>query len=282
VSAATKKKRWGFVKRFVKYLAETGKCDLPRNLHSSLLTFKVSEQQVKTWTPAEVRQALAGLPEQFRLHALLGLNCGFGNSDVGTLPLAALDLEGGWAAYHRPKTGISRRCPLWPETVEALKAAIAKRPTPKTAEAEPLVFVTKYGAPWAKETFDNPVTKEFRKLLDDLGLHKAGLGFYTLRHVFRTIADESRDQPAVNSIMGHADASMAAAYRERIADDRLKAVADYVHGWLYAKAPEQADEPAKAKPKRAPAKSAASKAAGKRQRQTAEPAATGHLLRIVG
>jgi hypothetical protein len=36
---------------------------------------------------------------------------GTGNADCGTLPLAALDLAGGWANYHRPKTGISGEFP---------------------------------------------------------------------------------------------------------------------------------------------------------------------------
>ena len=108
---------------------------------------------------------------------------------------------------------------------------------------EGLVFITKYGSGWAKDTTDNPVTKEFRKLLDELDLHRPGLGFYTLRHTFRTVADEARDQPACNSIMGHADESMAAVYREKISDVRLEAVARYVRTWLYP-------EPAKSGKKR--------------------------------
>ena len=33
--------------------------------------------------------------------------------------------------------------------------------------------------------------------------------------------------------MGRADQSMSAHYRERISDDRLKDVADFVHDWLF-------------------------------------------------
>lgn len=61
---------------------------------------------------------------------LLAVNCGFGNSDCGTLPLSAIDLKGCWINCHRPKTGVNRRCPLWPETVTAIKAALASRPEP--------------------------------------------------------------------------------------------------------------------------------------------------------
>ena len=247
-----------------------------------VLRLERAEKGSKMLEAADLGLLIEAADVQMKAMILLGLNCGFGNSDCGTLPLNDLDLDGGWHNYHRPKTGIKRRCRLWPETVESLKAAIAKRPTPKTPEAEPLVFVTKCGAPWAKETVDNPVTKEFRKLLDDLGLHKAGLGFYALRHVFRTIADESRDQPAIDSIMGHADESMAATHRERIADDRLKAVTNYVHGWLYPVSPSKSDQPAKVTSKRASAKAGAGKALRKRQRRVADPAANGHLLRIVG
>src|SRR5262249_34998455 len=59
---------------------------------------------------------------------LLGINCGSGNADCGRLPLAAIDLDAGVIDFPRPKTGIARRCPLWPETVTAIREAIAERP----------------------------------------------------------------------------------------------------------------------------------------------------------
>jgi hypothetical protein len=43
---------------------------------------------------------------------LLGLNCGYGPSDLATLPMRVLDLAGGWVDHARPNTGIDRRCPL--------------------------------------------------------------------------------------------------------------------------------------------------------------------------
>jgi integrase len=97
-----------------------------------------------------------------------------------------------------------------------------------------LVFITKYGGSWHKDRDDGPVTKETVKLLHRLGINgRKGLGFYTLRHTFRTVADEAKDQPAADYIMGHEIPHMSAVYRERISDERLKAVSDHVRRWLF-------------------------------------------------
>jgi integrase len=94
------------------------------------------------------------------------------------------------------------------------------------------------------------VSQEFRKLIDSIDssavndakkqkrkppakIYRPGVGFYALRHTFETIGGESRDQVAVNHIMGHADSSMAGVYRERISDERLRNVVDHVHQWLF-------------------------------------------------
>lgn len=174
-----------------------------------------------------------------RAMILLGINAGFGNHDVATLPVSALALDTGWMHYARPKTGINRRCPLWPETVEALKAALAERPEPRQDDAKGLVFVTTRGRPWLVRGIANPVSVATRDLMKTVGLHHDGLGFYTLRHVFRTIADGSLDQVAVNSIMGHVDSSMAATYREHIDDSRLLAVVEHVRQWLFGQTPDE-------------------------------------------
>jgi integrase len=197
----------------------------------------------KLFTAEEVRRLL-GLPPwrpaagvQVEAMIWLGVNCGLGNSDCGHLPLAAVDLDAGMIDFPRPKTGIPRRCPLWPETVAALRAALAARPEPKKAEHAGLVFITKYGLPWAKDSekgADQTLAKEFGKLLRALGINgRKGIGFYTLRHTFRTVADESKDQPAVDYIMGHEVPHMSSVYRETISDERLRAVVGHVRAWLF-------------------------------------------------
>ncbi len=108
---------------------------------------------------------------------------------------------------------------MWGETIAAI-------------EAVGLPFQTRYGGKWVEEE-DNALAKEFRKLLDNLNLHRPRLGFYTLRHTFATIAGGSRDQVAVDSLMGHARDDMARVCRERIEDERLVAVVEHVHSWLF-------------------------------------------------
>jgi integrase len=184
----------------------------------------------------EIRRMIdtAGIPLKAML--LLAVNAGFGNSDCGRLPLDALDLDKGWVIFPRPKTGIQRRCPLWPETVSALRAAIAARPKPK--EETGLVFITKYGRPWSLTSeISDAITLETGKLLRKLGIHRRGVGFYALRHSFRTVADAARDTPAARLIMGHADESIDATYRERIDDSRLLAVTEHVRAWLWPNPP---------------------------------------------
>ena len=192
------------------------------------------EHGKRSFTAAEIRQLIDKADGQLKAMILLGINCGFGNHDCGSLPLSAVNLETKWVDFPRPKTAVPRRCPLWPETVKALKASIATRPAPKDEAHNGLVFITKYGQPWAKDTADSPVAKEFRKLVDDLKLHRHGVGFYGLRHAFETVGGDSRDQVAVDFIMGHIDASMAGEYRDWISDDRLKDVVKHIHKWLFA------------------------------------------------
>jgi integrase len=189
----------------------------------------------KLFTADEIRHLLAAAGPQLRAMVLLGINGGFGNADCGHLPLSAVDLTTGVIDFPRPKTGIPRRCPLWPETVQAIREVAACRPEPKNVQHAGLVFITKYGLPWSKDATDQTLAKEFGKLLRALHVNgRKGLGFYTLRHSFRTVADETKDQPAVDYIMGHESPHMSTVYREKISDERLKAVTDHVRKWLFA------------------------------------------------
>lgn len=236
-----------------KFAADNGLVDRPVRYGSSFkrpsrktLRLERAKKGPKLFAAGEIHRLLATAGTAMRAMIYLGINCGFGNSDCGTLPLTAVDLDTGLIDFPRPKTGIARRCPLWPETVAAIKEALAVRPEPKKDEHAGLVFITRYGLPWAKLTADNTLAKEMGKLLRALGGNgRTGLGFYTLRHTFRTVADEAKDQPACDFIMGHEVPHMSSVYRDTISDTRLRAVADHVRGWLFAASPPTPTTPAK-------------------------------------
>ncbi len=206
----------------------------------------------RMFSPEEIHLLLNAAGTQMRAMILLACNTGFGNADMGLLPLGALDLAGGWVDFPRPKTAVARRVPLWPETIDAIEAYLAKRPAPKDPALADRVFVTKYGGAWYKPTSDNPVSAEFAKLMDAVDadrakeakkkrrrapdvIHRRGMGFYSFRHLFQTVGDGARDPIATRFIMGHAEAAndMSAVYREGVDDDRLRAVTEHVRCWLW-------------------------------------------------
>jgi integrase len=246
-------KRWGplrvadfvqHVRSVFKHAADSDLIDRPVRFgpgfarpSAKVLRLHRAKQGAKLFTAGEVRALLGAAGTPLKAMLLLGVNCGFGNADVGTLPLGALDLDRGWLDYPRPKTGIPRRCPLWPETVEAIREALARRPAPKKEEHAGLAFLSLRGTPLCSVREANRtdgVAVQFGALLRRLGINgRKGLGFYTLRHTFRTVADAAKDQPAADYIMGHEVPHMSAHYRETIDDERLRAVAEHVRAWLF-------------------------------------------------
>ena len=219
----------------------------------------------------EIRTIIGAAGVQLRAMTLLAINGGFGQTDMANLLESAVDLETAWIVYPRGKTGVYRRCPLWTETVDALREAMTHtkeiRATVKLdPECRKLVFITKNGRKWVRtqqsakraaiagedsldpmlNTVDSVAT-EFAKLLRKLELKTHGRNFYALRHTFLTIGENANDQKAVNFLMGHIDSGMSDAYRERFDDERLKRVTDYVHDWLFP--PKRIKGTVKRKPK---------------------------------
>lgn len=162
---------------------------------------------------------LAATP-MIRAFMLLGLNGGMGNADIGLLRPG--DLKAGYYDSIRKKNGEERRFPLWPETIEAIEAS---------RNGTEYVFATKYGGCWYKDASDSPLSQEFGKLNKACGIHQTGRGFYALRHVFRTVADETGDTVAINRVVGHSNKDTAEHYREWLDDKRLHKVVDHVREW---------------------------------------------------
>ena len=209
---ATLAKRWGPVavgneinriRVVFRYAFEAGLLDKPVRYGPQfkcpsrrILRRARDEKGPRLFEAAELRKIIEGADGQLKAMILLGINGGLGNADCGKLRFRNIDLITGWLNYPRPKTSVARRSKLWPETITALQTAIDSRPEPKDEVHKELVFLTRIRQPWHKETVDNPVSKEFAKVLCELNIERPGLSFYTLRHTLETIGGEVRDQAA--------------------------------------------------------------------------------------
>ena len=135
--------------------------------------------------------------------------------------------------------------PLWPETVDALRKSLLERNSPTDERDLNQFFITRAGNRLVRDnerdTRSDAVHDGLERVQRKLGIKQPMRSFGAFRHTFRTIADESRDFPAILRIMGHADHSISDHYRERIDDSRLLRVVDYVREWLLGRSVESAE-----------------------------------------
>ena len=185
------------------------------------------EMGEKLFTPEDIRAILDEAGYRMRAMILLGINCAYHNSDVETLTLRALQagIKTGIIEHTRSKTEIERACPLWDETIEALRQWVTKRPDTESK----LAFILRDGRKLS--TTNGDVSKRFRVVRDAADVRDGG--FSWLRKTFATYASETGDQVAVNFIMGHVDGSTSGVYRQLIREHRLHKATDAVRDWLY-------------------------------------------------
>lgn len=202
----------------------------------------------KVFSPVEIQKLVSIAPPQLKAMILLAVNAGFANTDCAVLPKSAVNLDTGFIEWRREKTGIDRRCPLWPVTVDAVREAINARPKAKSDEHDGLAFLTAFGVPWVREKLRiagaSPVS-----IVDSIGMMFKKLqpadmlqtqrGFQSLRRTFATFADAAGDDAAKDFIMGHADDEVARRYVQGIEDHRLYSVTDYVHLKIFGASPKR-------------------------------------------
>ena len=183
-----------------------------------------------SWDELEKLFSAAGVVDTALL--LLGLNCGFGNTDIGTLKLCDIDLEAATVSHARPKTGVERNFILWPETVEILKAYIKDhRGKPVNQEVAGLLFIGKRGNPFCFERIDpdgkfrrsDAIKNRFIRLYKKAGVQRPyGRGYYAMRHTHATlIGIGSNDLREVQASLGHLTFTQQEIYRH---DRKEKAI----------------------------------------------------------
>lgn len=210
--------RWGY---------EAGLLDRPVRFGPDFRVPRPSDQRKRrnllaprVLTPEQIRAALKlsrDYPPWVRAYLLLGINGGFGITDIMHLPRGAWD--GCWLDWPRHKTGAMRRVPLWPETAAALKRAVPDKGK--------VLLPNGVGAGRSRAT----ASTVLKPLCETAGW--GDLRFYDLRRTFATVAVETGDEAASKVIMGHVLPGMLHVYVQRFPDDRLERVARHVRTWLY-------------------------------------------------
>jgi integrase len=142
-------KRLAFFRRFVVWLWVQRKVvEMPRNLKLKSHRKRAVHKAVKTFDG--VWNGVKALKPRYRLWALLCLNCGMTNADLGGLKWNMIDETKWTLTRRRVKTESHEKVPtvtyrLWPETVALLKAL------PKTGSR---LFSTKTGRPMYESRYE--------------------------------------------------------------------------------------------------------------------------------
>lgn len=190
----------------------------------------------------EIAMMITAAKLPLRAMIRLGVECGFGNTDIAALLWEQVDLDNRVIALHRHKTKIERRCIISNELAQDLRDWRELRAKWKGSNPTPdRVFVTKRGCVYVREVpSDDP--KAPPRVVDSVGIlfdkhirnkvkikaKKDGRSFYTLRRTHRTWADELRDPHAAALVMGHKFQSVAGLYVQHVGDERLSAINSHI------------------------------------------------------
>jgi integrase len=153
----TKNKHLGFFRRFVDWLACSRLCTRPENLRIKLHRFRVHHKAIRKFE--DVKESVEALAMPYKLWAMLGLNCGMTQADLGKLDWTQIDKRHRTLTRYRVKHEHRPNSPivtykLWDETWELLKSLPSKTG---------LVFTGKNGVPLyviTAATGDEPETKK--------------------------------------------------------------------------------------------------------------------------
>lgn len=220
-----KNKRLGFFRRFIGWLAENRVCPVPLNLKSKQHRWKPKRKKVKTFSG--VKDELEQLETRCRLWALLGLNCGMTQADLGALRWDQIDLAKKTLTRVRVKTedeDVPEVCyKLFPETLALLKALPNKSGLVFTTEEGQPLYVVKYDGQKVtkKDLFSTYWNRQSRKPAIPLGKYRS-IGATALK-------GEATYRTFVDYFLGHAPKTLADKHYAGEADKPFFEALDFVH-----------------------------------------------------
>jgi integrase len=161
------------------------------------------------WSEAQIRIALAGLPEPFRRVVVLALHTGQRRGDLCAMTWAAFD--GSCIRLRQGKTGRQMTIPAHPDLCAELAAWRAERVD------SVLILQSPRTAGWTGEH----LSREMGRELVELGLPK-GLNIHGLRKAAaRRLAEAGCSALEIAAITGHASLSMVQLYTASADQARL-------------------------------------------------------------
>jgi integrase len=183
-----------------------------------LLRERRAEVGERLFTAKQLRDLIAKADPHMKAVIYLGINAAYGPADC--VEFTTDRIADGFATYVRGKTGVQRRCPLWPETLAAIKAI---------ADGEHVFN----GRTWSRHV----VAREFKKLCESVGIYKVDVTTpYTLRRTFETVAKNADcNQSVIDRIVGHERPDMSEVYNQRVFDKQLTRCTNFVRLWLLGK-----------------------------------------------
>jgi integrase len=213
-TAVYAKKLHRSARTFIEHLASLKRITAPENLHDKRMRFSIPAKKVEVFTFAEAKGLIDRARDQVRILILLALNCGMTQVDISDLHPNEVDWAGGRLRRKRSKTAGQKNVPeveypLWPETLELLKALRSSDPDH--------VLVTKSGRPWVDRKTRNTdsVRTEFDKL-------EARLPF---KHLRKTSATALGSHPEFRAyaqyFLGHAPETVADTHYVRPSQERF-------------------------------------------------------------
>jgi integrase len=169
----------------------------------------------RMFSAEELRALLAKANPHMSAVVYLGINAGLGPADC--IQLTPDRIKGEFLDYIRSKTGVRRRCHLWPETRKAVEAIL---------DGEHVFN----GRVWTRHI----IAGQFKSLCEDCGIYRKGITTpYSLRRTFETVAKcADVNQSVIDRIMGHERPDMSEIYNQRTFDKQLRKCTDFVHRWL--------------------------------------------------
>ena len=158
---------------------------------------------------------------RMRLWILLGLNCGYTQTDISSLEPDMVDWECGIIARNREKTGVDSQHKLWPPTLKMLREQAGAGPLLLTTEdGQPLLYerIGEDGEPSKTDT----IGRAFATLKKKVGI---SLSFKHFRKTgANAIAKQFQDKPwLVELFLAHKDQRMRKHYTQQHYDELHKA-----------------------------------------------------------